>query len=555
MIKSLRPRVRWSSSLFKVPEPFNEPVLSFGPNSVEREQLQKAISRLQQSSVPTIPLVINGQHIFNKDVKDQIGPYDGKVIAKISQATADQVDQAIESSLVARVKWANQPWESRAAVFLKAADLITTKYRYDMLAYTMLSQGKNAYQAEIDATCELADFLRFNAKYAETIYEQQPLRNAPNVWNRAEYRALEGFVYAVTPFNFTAISGNLTAAPALMGNTVVWKPSVNAVLSNYKVYQIFKEAGLPDGVINFVPGDAAMVTERVLANKNFAALHFTGSTDVLQKLYQKIATNLPHYKSYPRIVGETGGKNFHFVHSSADIDHAVKSTVRGAFEYQGQKCSATSRAYIPTSIWPAFKQKLQKEISLITQGNSLLPNEFTSFMGPVIHSTSFNKVSTAITELKSDKDMELITGGNFNNDKGFYIEPTVFVTNNLQHQALEKEYFGPLLVISLYDEADLDKTLEIVDNTSPYGLTGSIFAQDRQVIDFLSKKLENAAGNFYINDKSTGAVVGQQWFGGARKSGTDDKAGSQHLLTRFVAVRNIKETMVPTTEVLYPSNY
>lgn len=543
------------SSIFKVPEPFNEPTRTFAPKTADRTQLQAAVAKLTSAEVPTIPLVINGKRVYTDKVLDQIGPYDGKVIARVCQAQPQHVAEAIEASMKARKEWSRRPWSDRAAVFLKAADLITGVHRYDMLASTMLAQGKNAYQAEIDCTCELADFLRFNAKYAEELYAQQPLRNSPQVWNRAEYRALEGFVYAVTPFNFTAIAGNLTAAPALVGNVVVWKPSDNAVLSNYKVLEVFEEAGLPAGVLNFIPGDARLVTEHVLASPHFAALHFTGSTDVFQSLYQQIAQNLPKYKSYPRIVGETGGKNFHVVHGSADVGHAVRSTVRGAFEYQGQKCSATSRAYVASSIWPEFKQQLQSEIAHLTQGNALLPAEFTSFLGPVIHDRSFAKVSQAIDALKADPEMELLAGGKHDASKGYYIEPTVFVTKNVRHASLASEYFGPLLVINVYDDAELESTLDIVDSTSPYGLTGSVFARDRDIIDLVSQKLENAAGNFYINDKSTGAVVGQQWFGGARKSGTDDKAGSQHLLARFVAIRNIKETMVPTPEVFYPSNY
>lgn len=548
-----RTAVRFSS-IFRAPNPVNEPVSSFKAGSVERTKLLEALA-VQTKDVPVIPLIINGKQVFTDHQVDQIGPYDGKVVAKVCQASDKHVAEAINASMQARKHWSSLQWDQRAAVFLKAADLITSKYRYEMLAATMISQGKNAYQAEIDATCELSDFLRFNVKYAEQLYAQQPIANSPQVWNRAEYRGLEGFVYAVTPFNFTAIAGNLTAAPALVGNTVVWKPSFNAVLSNYKVMQIFEEAGLPAGVMNFVPGDAQQVTKQVLNSKHFAALHFTGSTDVFQSLYQQIAQNLPKYTNYPRIVGETGGKNFHIIHSSADVSHAVKSTVRGAFEYQGQKCSATSRVYIAKSVYPQFKQELVNEIKQIKQGNSLLPSEFTAFMGPVIHDKSFDKVTSAIAEFKNDSEMTLIAGGNSSNQSGFYIEPTVFETSNINHKSLASEYFGPLLVVNVFDDASFSETLDVVDATSPYGLTGSVFAKDRAVIDFVSKKLENAAGNFYINDKSTGAVVGQQWFGGARKSGTDDKAGSQHLLSRFVAVRNIKENMVPIDTIFYPSNY
>jgi len=555
MFSKLRSVRHYSSAIYKVAEPFNEPVLSFGPGSAERAKLQDAVSKLVNSGTPDIPLVIGGKQIQTADKKAQIGPYDGSVIANVSQASATEVGDAIEASLIAKSHWSKLSWDARAAVFLKAADLITGPYRYDALAATMVSQGKNAYQAEIDCTCELADFLRFGAKYAEMLYEQQPLRNSPGVWNRAEYRALEGFVYAVTPFNFTAIAGNLTAAPALMGNTVVWKPSDNAALSNFKVLEAFQEAGLPDGVINFVPGDAAEVTKAVLDHKEFASLHFTGSTQVFQSLYQQIAQNLPKYRSYPRIVGETGGKNFHLVHPSADVAHAARSTVRGAFEYQGQKCSATSRAYVARSVWPEFKEVLVNEAKRLTQGNSLKPEGFANFMGPVIHDRAYAKVSQAIDAHKQDSELELLVGGQHSDEAGYYIEPTVFATSNPDHAILKQEYFGPLLGVYVYDDAALDETVKLIDNTTEYGLTGSIFARDRFAIEKLTSDLENTAGNFYINDKSTGAVVGQQWFGGARKSGTDDKAGSQHLLSRFVAVRNIKENAYPLEETFYPSNY
>lgn len=551
----LRKFVRNSSTYIpKIPEIFNEPVLNFAAGSAEREKLIAAIERVK-ANVPEIPLVIGGKKVLTPEKVAQIGPFNGKPVAQVSQASTSHVEDAIEAALIAKSKWAKLPWEARAAVFLKAADLITKEYRFDVLAATMVSQGKNAYQAEIDSTCELADFLRFNSKYAEELYNQQPLRNAPGVWNRAQYRPLEGFVYAVTPFNFTAISGNLTAAPALMGNTVVWKPSANAALSNYLIQEIFSEAGVPDGVINFIPGDAQQVTDTVLAHKEFASLHFTGSTAVFQNLYQKIGSNLPNYKSYPRIVGETGGKNFHLVHNSANVDNAVKCTVRGAFEYQGQKCSATSRAYVPASLWPEFKERLVKETQALSQGNSLEAAQFTSFLGPVIHEAAFDKVSDAISGLKTDSGAELLTGGNFDKKNGFYIEPTIFQVTDPNHPMLSTEFFGPLLGVYVYEDSEFDQIIKTIDSTSIYGLTGSVFAQDREIIERATDALENAAGNFYINDKSTGAVVGQQWFGGARKSGTDDKAGSQHLLARFVAVRNIKENFVNVGETFYPSNY
>jgi 1-pyrroline-5-carboxylate dehydrogenase len=423
-----------------------------------------------------------------------------------------------------------------------------------MLAATMLGQGKNVYQAEIDATCELIDFLRFNVKYAEELYQQQPVRTSPGIWNRAEYRPLEGFVYAVTPFNFTAIAGNLVGAPALMGNTVVWKPSQTAVLSNYLLYKVLTEAGVPAGVINFVPGDAHTVTKPVLAHPDFASIHFTGSTDVFVNLYQSIAANLKEYRSYPRIVGETGGKNFHVIHQSALVSNAVKSTVRGAFEYQGQKCSATSRVYVSESIWPQFREELIAEVKSLSQGDATTESGFHHFSGPVIHEQSFDKVVRSIEAGKKDPNLELLVGGNSDKSAGYYIQPTVFFSEDANHDNFKTEFFGPLLTVSVFKDADFEKTLDLVDSTSKYGLTGSIYAQDRTVIRLASNKLRHSAGNFYINDKSTGAVVAQQWFGGSRKSGTNDKAGSGNILSRFVSIRNIKENFNEIDSVLYPSN-
>jgi 1-pyrroline-5-carboxylate dehydrogenase len=396
--------------------------------------------------------------------------------------------------------------------------------------------------------------LRFNVKYAEELYAQQPARTAPGVWNRAEYRALEGFVYAVTPFNFTAIAGNLVGAPALMGNTVVWKPSQAAVLSNYLLLKIFEEAGLPEGVVNFVPGDARLVTQEVLSSPDFAALHFTGSTDVFQSLYQQIAANLPKYRSYPRIVGETGGKDFHLIHSSAGVGHAVRSTVRGAFEFQGQKCSACSRAYVPESMWPEFKEVMIKEIKALPHGDATTASGFHNFTGPVIHEQSFDKLSRVIDEGKKDSGLELVVGGAYDKSVGYYVEPTVFASKSAAHPYLETEFFGPVLTIHVYPDADYEKIIETIDGTSKYGLTGAVFARDKTAARVAEEGLRHAAGNFYLNDKCTGAVVGQQWFGGSRKSGTNDKAGSGNILTRFISVRNIKENFVELEDVLYPSN-
>jgi len=426
------------------------------------------------------------------------------------------------------------------------------------MAATMLGQGKNAWQAEINSAAELVDFLRFNIQYAEELYAQQPAHNSPGVWNRVEYRPLEGFVYAVTPFNFTAIAGNLPGAPALMGNVVVWKPSDSAIASNWLLYNILLEAGLPKNVIQFVPGNPEEVTKVVLAHKKLAALHYTGSTAVFRKLYGSIANGVAEgrYQGYPRIVGETGGKNFHLIHSSADIDNAAVQTTRGAFEYQGQKCSATSRAYVPKSIWPQFKERLVAETSALSIGG---PTDYKNFVGPVIHAASFKKLSGVIDAAKNDKELELLVGGKHDNSTGYYIHPTIYATTNPQHHLLSTELFGPILTVYVYDDTSspveaFTSICELVDSTSEYGLTGSIFASDRAAIRFAEDALRNSAGNFYINCKSTGAVVGQQPFGGARASGTNDKAGSQNLLTRFVSMRSIKEEFNPTLKVEYPSN-
>lgn len=441
-------------------------------------------------------------------------------------------------------------------MFLKAADLIATKYRYDVMAATMLGQGKNAWQAEIDAAAELCDFLRFNVQYAEELYAQQPVHHSTGIWNRLEYRPLEGFVYAVSPFNFTAIGGNLCAAPALLGNVVVWKPSDHAIASNWLLYKVFLEAGLPPNVIQFVPGDAEAVTREVLAHPKFAALHYTGSTAVFRKLYAQIGAAVAEarYTSYPRVVGETGGKNFHLLHPSADVENAVVQTVRGAFEYQGQKCSATSRVYVPASIWPQFKSRLVEETKKLMVGE---PWNYANFVGPVIHAASFKKLSGVMHDAKNDHDLELLTGGTCDASKGYFIQPTIYHAKTPDHKLLSTELFGPVLTAYVYDDGAAGAFASIcatIDATSEYGLTGSVFATDRAAVRFAEDALRNAAGNFYVNCKSTGAVVGQQPFGGSRASGTNDKAGSINLLTRFVNLRTIKEEFGATTRVGYPSN-
>lgn len=463
---------------------------------------------------------------------------------------------AIDAALAAKPQWESLPFADRAAVFLKAADLVSTKYRYDIMAATMVGQGKNAYQAEIDAAAELCDFLRFNVQYAQETYASQPVHNSPGVWNRVEYRPLEGFVYAITPFNFTAIAANLPCAPALMGNVVVWKPSPAAMASNYLLYKILLEAGLPADVIQFVPGDAEEVTKVVLGHRELAALHFTGSTAVFRSLYGQIASGVAEgrYQGYPRIVGETGGKNFHLLHPSADVRNAAVNTVRGAFEFQGQKCSATSRAYVPASLWDQFKHILVEETEKLKIGE---PDDFGNFIGPVIHQGSFDKLSKVIDESNKDPSVELLVGGKYDGSKGYYIHPTVYETKDPHHKLMSTELFGPVLSVYVYDDstpAAFGEICKTIDTTTSYALTGAVFAQDRQAIRFAEEALRNSAGNFYINVKSTGAVVGQQPFGGARASGTNDKAGSANLLTRFVSMRAIKEDFLGSQVVEYPSN-
>ncbi|KAK7534661.1 Aldehyde/histidinol dehydrogenase [Phyllosticta citricarpa] len=542
---------------FKVPKVDNEPNKHYIKGSVDRQKLQDAVERIKKQGPIDIPAFVGGKQITSSRTHTQVNPSShADVIANYSNATSENVQSAIDAALKAKPEWEALPFADRAAVFLKAADLISGKYRYDIMAATMVGQGKNAWQAEIDSAAELCDFLRFNVSYAQDMYAQQPVHNAPGVWNRVEYRPLEGFVYAISPFNFTAIAGNLPGAPALMGNVVVWKPSPSAMLSNWLLYKILLEAGLPPNVIQFVPGDAQEVTKVVLGHREFSALHFTGSTAVFRSLYGQIASRVAEggYRGYPRIVGETGGKNFHLIHPSADVGNAVKQTVRGAFEFQGQKCSATSRIYVPASLWPEFKQQIIDEVSALKIGP---PNDFSNFIGPVIHDASFKKLSSVIDEAKSDSELKLVVGGKHDSSKGYFIHPTVYETRNPAHPLLSRELFGPVLVAHVYDDAAPNAFANIcktIDSATDYALTGSIFAQDRYAIRFAEEALRNSAGNFYVNAKSTGAVVGQQPFGGARASGTNDKAGSGNLLSRFVSMRAIKEEFVPLEKVTYPSN-
>ncbi|KAI1858981.1 uncharacterized protein JN550_012243 [Neoarthrinium moseri] len=546
---------------FKIPKVLNEPNHHYAKGSSQRQGLTAAVESLQSKLPLQVPLVVGGKEVKTSETSKQFNPSNhSQTVAEYSLATPSHINTAIESALAAKPAWEALPFADRAAVFLKAADLIATKYRYDIMAATMLGQGKNAWQAEIDAAAELCDFLRFNVSYAEEMYAQQPAHNAPGVWNRVEYRPLEGFVYAVSPFNFTAIAGNLPGAPALLGNVVVWKPSDSAIASNWLLYQILLEAGLPKDVIQFVPGPPEEITKAVLAHKEFAALHYTGSTAIFRKLYGQIGegTAEGRYKGYPRIVGETGGKNFHLIHSSADIENAAIQTVRGAFEYQGQKCSATSRVYVAKSIWPQFKSKLVAETEALKLGQ---PWEHQNFVGPVIHAPSFKKLSGVIDAAKDDPELTLLAGGKYDDSKGYFVHPTIYETSSPTHKNLSTEFFGPILTVYVYDDAaGADPTAafaeacKLVDSTGDYGLTGAVFAQDRSAVLQAEKALRNSAGNFYINCKSTGAVVGQQPFGGARASGTNDKAGSMNFLTRFISARSLKEEFVPTTKVAYPSN-
>ncbi|PSR92410.1 Aldehyde/histidinol dehydrogenase [Coniella lustricola] len=542
---------------FKAPKIANEPNQHYTKGSVERQGLLSSYGRIQSKGAVDVPLVIGGKEIKTSSTGKQYNPSNhSEVVAKYAKADPEHVKAAIDSALAAKETWASLPFADRAAVFLKAAALISTKYRYDIMAATMLGQGKNTWQAEIDAAAELCDFLRFNVQYAEELYSQQPAHHSPGVWNRIEYRPLEGFVYAITPFNFTAIAGNLPGLPALLGNVVVWKPSDSAIASNWLLYNIFLEAGLPKDVIQFVPGNPEEVTKVILEHKQFAALHYTGSTAVFRKLYGQIGQGIAEgrYIGYPRIVGETGGKNFHIVHPTADIDNAAIQTVRGAFEYQGQKCSATSRLYVPKSLWPEFKQKLIAETEKLKLG---VPSEPQNFIGPVIHEPSFKKLSGAIDAAKSDSELELVTGGKYDGSKGYFVHPTIYQTTNPAHSYLHTEFFGPILTAYVYDDSLPDgfrNACALVDATSEYGLTGSVFAADRAAIREAEDALRNAAGNFYINCKSTGAVVGQQPFGGARASGTNDKAGSAAIMGRFVSMRSLKEEFNATTKVEYPSN-
>jgi 1-pyrroline-5-carboxylate dehydrogenase len=540
------------NSQFKLPKVYNETVKTYLPGSPERKRITKELARQMDLTVE-IPLIINGRKIHNRDTGPVGCPHDhGHILGNYSKADDKQIRMAIDAALAAKPAWEAMAWQDRAAVFLRAADLISQKYTYLINGATMLNQSKNVFQAEIDATCELVDFLRFNVRFMEDIYGNQPL-SEKGIWNKVEYRPLEGFVFALTPFNFTAIAGNLCTAPAMMGNTVVWKPSSNAVLSGYYLMEILQEAGLPDGVINFIPGSGSRTGKIVLDHKDLAGIHFTGSTRVFQTLWQKTAENIALYKSYPRIVGETGGKDYIFMHPSADMEAVVTAAIRGAFEYQGQKCSACSRLYLPQSQWDVFKGKLTAQLAEVKYGSVL---SFTPFLNAVIDEKAFDNIGGFIDRAKDSDRADIIAGGGGDKSRGYFIEPTVILARDPFYESMVTEIFGPLLTIYVYDDKDLDQDLDrilaMVDKTSPYALTGAIFARDRQAIARMTSLLTYSAGNFYINDKPSGAVVGHQPFGGARKSGTNDKAGSMLNLLRWTSPRTIKENFVPPVDFKYP---
>ncbi|MBO0950196.1 L-glutamate gamma-semialdehyde dehydrogenase [Fibrella forsythiae] len=530
-----------------VPQPQNEPVKEYRVGSPERKALQDAL-KAAKSEEQDLPMCINGKAVFGSNKVRVSPPHEhAHTLGYIHEGDASHVRQAIDAALQVRENWSSMPWEQRASIFLKAADLLAGPYRAKINAATMLGQSKNAYQAEIDSACEFIDFLRFNVHYMTEIYSQQPY-SPPGVWNRLEYRALEGFVFALTPFNFTAIAGNLPTSAALMGNVVVWKPAYTQAYSAQVIMEVLQKSGLPDGVINLIYVDGPEAGEVIFQHPNFAGIHFTGSTGVFQTIWKSIGENISNYKTYPRIVGETGGKDYILVHNTADVTESVVAMIRGAFEYQGQKCSAASRAYVPASLWPAIKEQLQEELAKQTMGSV---EDFSNLFNAVIDAKSFKKITSYIEKAKAD-GQTIVAGGNYSDEIGYFVEPTVIEVSDPKYQTMCDELFGPVLSVYVYDDAKLDEVVDLIDTTSPYALTGAILAKDRNVITELTTKLVNTAGNFYINDKPTGAVVGQQPFGGARASGTNDKAGSAVNLMRWVSMRTIKETLVSPRSVSYP---
>lgn len=537
-----------SNAYFKLPVPVNEPILNYGPGSPEKTGLKKKLVDLQSKEIE-IPLIIGGKEIKTGKTVEIREPHNiSKKLGVYHKAGEKEVKMAIEAALEARKSWASMPWEHRASIFYKAAELLSGPWRATINAATMLGQSKTAYQAEIDSACELIDFWRFNSYYMTQIMADQPY-SPKGMWNRLEYRPLEGFIFAVTPFNFTSIAGNLPTAPVIVGNVSLWKPASSAVYSAYYLMKLWEEAGLPAGVINFIPGSGSQVGDPVLASPDLAGIHFTGSTAVFQGMWKTVGDNIQKAKYYPRIVGETGGKDFIFAHNSADVDALVVAAIRGAFEYQGQKCSAASRMYIPKSFWKEFKEKYVANVTKIKMGDI---EDFTNFMGAVIDKAAFNSIKSYIDFAKKSGEAEIITGGKCDDSKGYFILPTTIVTTNPAFKTLQEEIFGPVLTIYVYDDKKFDETLELCNNTSPYALTGAIWSQDRDALIKMSDKLRDAAGNFYINDKPTAAVVGQQPFGGGRASGTNDKAGSAMNIMRWMTVRTIKETFVPPKDWKYP---
>ena len=533
---------------FKVPPAINEPVLSYAPGSVERENVLKAYKYMYNSTIE-VPMYINGKNIKTGQTQTMSPPHDHQhVVGIYHTANKSHIEQAISTALEARKTWSQLPWEQRAGIFLKAAELIAGPYRAKINAATMMAQSKTVHQAEIDAACEFIDFLRFNVQFMTDIYNDQP-QSTNATWNRIEYRPLEGFTYAVTPFNFTAIAGNLPACMALMGNVVVWKPSDSQIYSAKVIMDVFEEAGVPAGVINVVFGDPVMITETVLSSPDFSGLHFTGSTFIFKELWKQIGVNIHNYKTYPRIVGETGGKDFILAHQSAHPKQVATGIIRGAFEFQGQKCSAASRAYLPKSLWADIKAHLLEDLKSIKMGG---PEDLSNFVTAVIHEGAFDKITGYIENAKSNPAVEIIAGGGYDKSKGYFIEPTVIVSTDAKYETMCTELFGPVITIFIYDDAAFEETLELIDQTSEYALTGAVFSTDRYAANVATRALENSAGNFYINDKPTGAVVGQQPFGGARASGTNDKAGSAQNLLRWVSPRMIKETFVTPEDYRYP---
>ncbi len=537
-----------SRGMYEVPRAYNEPVLNYEPGSPERIKLKRVIQDMKSRALD-IPMIIGGKEVRTDDKRSIHPPHELKhTLGHYYMGGEEQVRLAIDAALEARAAWQEIPWDQRASIFLKAADLISGPFRAKINAATMLSQSKNIHQSEIDAACELADFFRFNVEFMVKIYRDQPI-SSKGVWNRTEQRPLEGFVYALTPFNFTSIAGNLPSAPALMGNVVVWKPSNTQIYSARVIMEIFKEAGLPDGVINMITVPGPVGGKVMSRHPDFVGVHFTGSTEVFKKIWKAIGENVMLHNTYPKIVGETGGKDFVVVHNTSKVQQVVTALTRGAFEYQGQKCSAASRAYIPESMWPEIKEGILRDLNSFKMGTV---EDFSNFINAVIDEAAFDKITSYIKNASKDEDAEIIAGGNFDKTEGYFIEPTIILTTNPNYVTMQEEIFGPVLTIYVYEDESFDETLELVDKTSPYALTGAIFANDRFVISKAMKKLTNAAGNFYINDKPTGAVVGQQPFGGARASGTNDKSGSYLNLLRWVSPRSIKENFVPPEDYRYP---